>query len=428
MSTPLSFMQSFYALTKSNPMLSGAIGIWIGGILTWALRSVPNQLGRTIFKACTSTIMLNNSTSEFEREFKEFNIWVKDKTLLALSREFFFKGDYGLEEGILVPGYGTHFFFYKKRFFWVVNSRLASTGTEKEKMESVIYCLTRSKKVMEDLTKAFRWRYAKDLSYVHTNEGYNFAAAVGAPKRPLSTIVTRDTTKEDIVKLIEEFYASESWYRLRGIPYKLVILLYGVPGTGKTSLIKSIAGHFDRSVYAVNLNTCSDTMFPKLMTMAYGGIVAIEDFDSCPATHKNGAQVKIPAVHNPDSDAITTYDPYGKESVRSLFDDGVSLTTILNTLDGVQELNRTVIFLTTNRKEIIADNILRDGRCDHQFEILPLDDEAIRRYIDLVFPGCVVPEGAVFEDCPGSTLQAKFMKHRNDPAAFIGELVTKGST
>ncbi len=44
------------------------------------------------------------------------------------------------------------------------------------------------------------------------------------------------------------------WYAERGIPYRRGYLLYGVPGSGKTSLIHALAGELGLDIYALSLS------------------------------------------------------------------------------------------------------------------------------------------------------------------------------
>ncbi|KAJ9115730.1 hypothetical protein QFC24_006913 [Naganishia onofrii] len=67
------------------------------------------------------------------------------------------------------------------------------------------------------------------------------------PARSLQSVVLPEGVKERVVRDLSEFLGGASWYANRGY------LCYGVPGSGKTSLISAVAGHFSLPVYIVNL-------------------------------------------------------------------------------------------------------------------------------------------------------------------------------
>jgi hypothetical protein len=69
--------------------------------------------------------------------------------------------------------------------------------------------------------------------------------------------------KEDLMKRLDFFKDSKVWYKNRGIPYTMGLMLYGVPGCGKTSTIKAIANYTQRHIVSVPLNrikTCKELL------------------------------------------------------------------------------------------------------------------------------------------------------------------------
>lgn len=74
------------------------------------------------------------------------------------------------------------------------------------------------------------------------------------PKRPLSTIVIPSNVKEKMVEDAKDFLRQENWYSDRGIPYRRGYLLFGTPGSGKTSFVYSLAVSMQHVVRLVGVD------------------------------------------------------------------------------------------------------------------------------------------------------------------------------
>ena len=62
-------------------------------------------------------------------------------------------------------------------------------------------------------------------------------------KRPLSSVVLDRGIMQNLIKDVDHFLSRPHWYIDRGIPYRRGYLLYGPPGSGKTSAIMALAGY-----------------------------------------------------------------------------------------------------------------------------------------------------------------------------------------
>ncbi len=134
-------------------------------------------------------------------------------------------------------------------------------------------------------------------------------------------------------------------------------------------------------------------------------IVLIEDFDSCRALHSREDE-------NDNTNGMA-------ELMEVL-----SLSKVLNVLDGVVSLDDTVVFLTTNHLEKIDAAMTRKGRVDYTFEIPYLEDAEVKEYIKLMYPEKEVPQKE-FDTVAGCDLQSLYLEHREDFTAFISALKTK---
>lgn len=215
--------------------------------------------------------------------------------------------------------------------------------------------------------------------------------------------------KSKIVDNIQFFIDNRNMYIDRGLPYKKTIVLYGKPGTGKTSIIKALSSHFDKNVYIINIMTMTNSSFEKSITsVPANSVIIIEDFDSCVATHSR-------------SSMATTNKDNNNSNEKEEQETALSLNTILNTLDGVVSLNGTIVFMTTNHIEKIDSALLRKGRTDEIYEIPYLTDAEIKDYIKLMFPNEEIPY-VKYGEISGCDIQSKLMESKYEYEPFIKEL------
>ena len=97
----------------------------------------------------------------------------------------------------------------------------------------------------------------KDLDYttIYTSWGHNGWKPFGNPrrKRNIDSVILDDGTAEAVIEDIYEFLTSKQWYYDRGIPYRRGYLLYGEPGSGKSSFVTAIAGHIGYDICIMSL-------------------------------------------------------------------------------------------------------------------------------------------------------------------------------
>ncbi len=179
--------------------------------------------------------------------------------------------------------------------------------------------------------------------------------------RPSSTIVLAPGVQEAMLADARTFFyeKTKGWYCSHGVPYRRSYLLYGSPGTGKTSQIRALAGEH-------GLKAC----FMSLSHKRFGDHTLIE------------ALAKIPkpcVLVFEDVDAI--FEKRKNKSQSTL-----TFSGLLNAVDGIVSTEGALIMMTTNHIDRLDPALLRCGRIDRRFEFsLPRCNE-VARYFRTFYP------------------------------------------
>lgn len=162
--------------------------------------------------------------------------------------------------------------------------------------------------------------------------------------RPPETLFLAPGVWDELTGDLDKFYASEERYRQLGLPWRRGYMLSGPPGTGKTSAVMALASHYRKDVWMIQLaDITADGEFINLVSWASGGFLVLEDIDIAGATHDRG-----------------------EESAKS---DRLTLAGLLNGIDGLATPEGIVVFMMSNRPEVLDEALVRDGRVDRRVEI-----------------------------------------------------------
>lgn len=169
-----------------------------------------------------------------------------------------------------------------------------------------------------------------------------------------------DTNSDKVLAEIKKFWEREHIFKEYGLSYKRGILLYGPPGSGKSSTVQLVMQDVVRR----------------------GGIVI--NFDNH-ALFVN-AMRRIREIE-PDTPVVVVMEDLDSIINRS------NESAILNILDGMNQINKVVFLATTNYPEELGARIVnRPSRFDKRFRIGMPSAESRRMYFEHLIGAENVPE------------------------------------
>jgi len=197
---------------------------------------------------------------------------------------------------------------------------------------------------------------------------------------------------DNIIEKINFFLNNKKYYIKHGIPYNLGILLYGIPGCGKTRFIKQLMNHTKRHGIDIKLNDMID--FAKLKNIIYKEnigenyiipqekrIIIFEDIDCMGAIVKDRDITNINKIEDSNDDLLESLielslnkDEKNKKEKKHLSSknkkekNNNNLSYLLNIIDGLNECSGRIIIMTTNKIDILDKALIRPGRIDLKIE------------------------------------------------------------
>jgi mitochondrial chaperone BCS1 len=363
----------FMAHAVQNQVFSGVIGAGLIGTVVYALKSVPMTILGWIQWSTTTRVMIVNDVADYEHIAEWLGARMKQWYVRNLMLQQEMKDDDGMPVRIghgkqdvanrynLTPGYGAQWLFLGR---WpykidraVENKEHATKGRTRETITITTIGFSR---------KRINFLIDQALSGIVTQKGINVFTYIGwwdclekRTPRPLDSIVLPDAMVETLTSDVERFLGSAPQYIKRGIPYRRGYLFCGPPGTGKSSLAIALAGHYQLPIYVLNLGSVGSdqTLIEAAGGVPNHGILLIEDIDA----------TKVALVRKEDDDTEQK---------------GVTLSGLLNCLDGIVAKEGRILIMTSNHPERLDPALIRPGRVDRRVEFgLASADEATRLFL-----------------------------------------------
>lgn len=170
-----------------------------------------------------------------------------------------------------------------------------------------------------------------------------------APMTTLDTIFAPNGEIERIKAKIANFKTSQPLYAKMGKTYKQNFIIAGPPGTGKSSVARAVAGEYN-GILSILMTNSTDNHFLDSSNKSHAGVKLIEDIDC--------AKISINRTDESKSDSI-------------------SLSSLLNVLDGPFTKEECITIITTNSPEELDPAITRPGRADEVITLRYLTAEEV---------------------------------------------------
>lgn len=290
------------------------------------------------------------------------------------------------------PSFGTHRFFHNGRLFQLKREvkqvmRDGWGGSSMREEENItLTCVGRSTQPIKDLIKVARDYYLnkeKSCTVVRRpspkeqrGRARNVWTKVATrPSRPMETVVLDHEQKNRVLIDINEYLhpSTPRWYANRGIPYRRGYLFHGPPGTGKSSLAWAIAGVFGLDIYCISL--VDPTLTEEDLGMMFTSlprrcVVLLEDIDSAGLSKRQ--EEETAEKLKPEDEAAAKIGAEITRAIKSVQRDGknnrenqgISLSGLLNAIDGVASHEGRVLIMTTNYPDKLDEALIRPGRVD----------------------------------------------------------------
>ncbi|KAJ4375820.1 hypothetical protein N0V83_001097 [Neocucurbitaria cava] len=296
-----------------------------------------------------------------------------------------------------------------------------------------VRCFGQNNKTVEKLMRHIRKRVAQGqkMSVIHIQAGAPDQSRQ-RNKLSLSMVDLNPALKDKIKNDVEKFFhdSSKSWYHRAGRPYRHGYLLYGPPGTGKTSLSTALASHCNLPLVLISLRGMDDYQLQEAFRRVPSkSVVLLEDID-CAGVDISDRRAQAAAADLNRTQAGPSGGPtsmprdaqaHAFESMLNQFvdeqnaanrrilsrvtamedrlardrgrdlDEGrvrragntvqattdtpvsnsssVSLSGLLNVIDGANSTEGRLLIMTTNHKEKLDPALYRAGRIERIFEL-----------------------------------------------------------
>lgn len=410
----------FIQQLTSNQFFGGGLVLMIGGAVLAYCREVPAALWAKLKQQW----LIEIDVLDRDRAFDWIILWlaqhsyskhrVRNLTVRTYNVDYSERhGDPTMDARpriLFSPAPGRHILFYRGRLVILNRERPEPSGKADQSFavrESFsIQIVSRNRDLARLLLED-----ARDVAIPASDNRVGiFRASYGSwqeqmkrlPRTPES-VVLKQGLMESLIEDLRQFLTRRDWYHDRGIPYRRGYLLFGPPGTGKSSAVIAVASALRMDIAILSLVNSSiddDDLCQLLSECPPNAIVLIEDID-CVFVERRAGEDK---------------------------QNKLTFSGLLNALDGVAAGEGRVLFATTNHPERLDPALVRPGRIDRRELVGHADRDQLRRMFVRFFSNAdqsmadyfvnSLPENQI----PMSAAQTHFVRYSDHPHLAVRNL------
>lgn len=341
-------------IISTNPLITT---IYSGGFVA-LLVMYSKSIFFTVYRFLNNLISFR--ISNMQNISKYADIPMTNLDIFLKKQKHIFQNSYEITDDVqLKEGFGlTGYWIFGK--FVLVNKEYQHNPDSTLISTTMTIYFANKKKFLKKL-----YENIKNVSEIYENKIsilYDYSL-IKREKRRLNTIYINNNNGQKLLQDVKSFINGKDNYIKNNILYKRNYLLYGKPGTGKSSLILALASELNYKVRIINLSSIrgvSDLLYN--LKNPENTFFVFEDIDAMTNILDNR--------ENNDSEIITINNK-----------DTLTLSDILNILDGLYTSEGAICIFTTNHIEKLDSAFLRDGRMDYKLELTDLDKETANKMI-----------------------------------------------
>lgn len=396
------------SLSGGDVAMKGIISVMIlGGLgtLLAVCRKVPSKIWRLFISRVSVSVEFTNSWMYENRElFEAAGDFVANRQSKKLYKILTARlNDKALSTALGVS-VSTGFFFCNGKPVWYALENAKEQGAVPESI--TIRTLGRTSQVVLDMIEAEKKllkNYTRRNFYIYEKEWKKVCAI---PTRDRVLFLKKEV-KEALDRKINFFKNNRAWFEERSINHKLLIILDGPPGTGKSAISRYVADKLGWSLGTISTPIGFEDAVRKAADSDM--VVSVPDVDALGlAGARSGvAGPKLVATAKTDEDKPSSgieidvssgsvklsevKTESGKEKPEKPADAADALSkimtlelertaAILNLFQGDLPLNNSVVVMSTNCIDKLDGALLRPSRCDLKLHIGELGYDEVNAF------------------------------------------------